>query len=317
MIYLQPGAALRSSIDCPAMRIGAAVLHYRAWPQVRVTLDALLSQTREVDEVILLDNGSDDGSGDRVREAYPALDVHGLTRNVGPIAGWNHAVQAILGRAVDAVLLVPHDCRLAPNAVEVMASRLEKAEDLAAVGPLLGYLSDPDEVWSAGGDIHPRSWDTNHLRVPASISEWKGRAPYEVEWLDGSGLMLRADAIRAAGALHEEFFYFFEEVDYLLRLRSLGWRVECVPRAVAWQDPGGLSPYVFVRNRLGFLARNAPRRFLFRELARVAYYLGRDTVSPRYEAARRDVWPRFRGVVDFLRGRWGPPPASLTAPKTR
>lgn len=293
------------------MRVGSGILHYRFWPDVRDAIDALLNQTRPPDELVVFDNGSGDGSPERIREAYPTVHVRSVAANLGPSAGMNRVMDSVLELGVDAVQLVPHDCTLAKDALERLVAALEEDASLGAVGPVLGYSSEPERLWSAGGEIHPRTWDTGHPRLAPTVSEACRSAPYEVDWLDGSGILMRADAVERTGRYPEQFFYFFDEPDYHLRMRRLGWRLECVPAAAAWQEPGFPNSYMFVRNRLGFLARNAPRRLLVRELLRVAFYLARDTARPRPGLDRADGWLRLRGVVDFFRGRWGPPPASV------
>ena len=55
------------------MKVAAGVLHYRSWPGVRDTLDSLLAQTMDPDELVLIDHASSDGSAEKIREAYPDL----------------------------------------------------------------------------------------------------------------------------------------------------------------------------------------------------------------------------------------------------
>src|SRR3954470_801247 len=162
------------------MRIGAIFLYYGRWDWARETLEMLLGGSRAPDHVVVVDNGSGDGSADRARAAYPGLEVVELTANVGPSAGMNAGLRALSGRDdLDLVQLVPSDCRLAPDALELLAARMAEDESLGAVGPLLAWLDDPDRVWSAGGNIHPRNWDTGHTGVPGTVSEWRGRPPRE------------------------------------------------------------------------------------------------------------------------------------------
>ena len=288
------------------MRIGAAVVHYRFWPRVRDTLDPLLAQTRPPDHVVVVENGSGDGSDAAIRAAYPGVDVLAIEHNVGPIAGMNAGMDALLAKGCDAILLLTHETVLAPDALEAMAGRLAADERIGVVGPLLGFLSDRARVWSAGGEVHPRNWDTGHHAKPDRLADWLGGPPREVDWLDGACLLFRADAVRRAGHLNADFFAMFDEPDYQLRLRALGWRAECVAAAVAWQEPGAQPPYMFVRNRLGFIARHAPRRFVLRELARVWAYAARDLVRPRPDRPRADAVRRLKGTGAFLLRRWGP-----------
>lgn len=306
-----------STYDGFVLRIGAGIVHYRFWPEVRATLDALCAQSQLPDVIVVIDNGSADGSAEAIRDAYPDISVIAIGDNRGPIGGMNLALDALLERGVEAILLLTHETLLAPDALEVLGARLEQDDRIGVVGPLLGYLSSRDRVWSAGGEIHPRTWDTDHRVEPRQVSKWEGHPPRTVDWLDGACLLLRSEAVRRAGSLHEDYFMVFDEVDYQLRLKELGWRAECVPAALAWQEPGAQPAYTFTRNRLGFLSRRAPRRMLARELVRVVYYCARDAVHPRRGVARSDVARRLHGTIDFLRSRWGRPPAAPLAPGPR
>jgi GT2 family glycosyltransferase len=291
------------------MRIGAGILHYRFWPDVRRTLDALLAQTRLPDVLLVVDNGSDDGSTDSLRQAYPDIGIVAISPNRGPIAGLNAVYDALAERGVDAALALTHDTVLAPDALELLAARLEGDQSLGAVGPLLCRDSKPDEVWSAGGTLDRGTWLVGHIVEPRERGAWEGRGPHQVDWLEGSATLVRMDARAQTGRFHEEFFALYDEIDHQIRMREHGWRVECVPAAVAWQEPGAYSPYMWVRNRLGFLARHAPKRFVARDLARVGYHVVRDAARPQTKDTRAELPLRMRGVLDFARGRWGPPPA--------
>jgi GT2 family glycosyltransferase len=221
-------------------------------------------------------------------------------------------VKVLLSRGFDAILIVPEDLELAPDALERLAGRLEEDASIGVVGPLIAHKDDRERIFYAGGYVRRHNWTLEFREQPSRVSEWRDRPPQLVDFLQTGGALLRAEAVRQAGHNDERFYYWSDDVDYTLRIRALGWRVECIPGAVGWQDFGTPPPYIATRNRLLLLARNAPRRFVARELARQVYWLGRDAISPP-AGSRADLWPRLRGVVDFCRGRWGPPPASLAS----
>src|SRR5438552_11306189 len=93
----------RTSCGCEiVMRIGAVVLHYRSWPGIQATLERVLDQGRVPDDVILVDNCSNDGSVDRIRAAFPQLEIFELERNGGYAAGMNAGIRTLLAKGADA-----------------------------------------------------------------------------------------------------------------------------------------------------------------------------------------------------------------------
>jgi GT2 family glycosyltransferase len=290
------------------MKVGAVVLHYRFWPEVRSTLSALLAQTRPPEQLVVVDNRSGDGSVPRLREAFPEVEVVEAPGNLGYGAGMNLGMQRLLDGGMDAILLLTHECRLAPDALEALAGRLEEQSTVGAAGPLLAYRSEPTVVFSAGGEIDRSMWRPRHVHEPRLVAEWVGKRPHDAEWLDGAAVLLRSDAVREAGLLDEDYFLYFEETEYLLKLRRLGWPVECVPAALAWQEPGIRPTYLWLRNRLRFLARTAPKRHVLREVGRLAASVVRNSLVSNRMLTRTQVRDRRRALIHFLTRRWGPDP---------
>lgn len=106
--------------------------------------------------------------------------------------------------------------------------------------------------------------------------------------------------------MDEAYFLYFEETEYLLSLGRLGWGVECVPAAVAWQEPGSQPTYLWVRNRLRFQARTGRPRHVVREAGRLAASIARDGMLPNGSATAAQLRDRRRALRDFLARRWGP-----------
>jgi GT2 family glycosyltransferase len=284
------------------MRVGAGLLHYRFWPGVRMALDALREQSRAPDVVVVVDNGSDDGSDEEIAREYPDLEIVRVRPNRGPIAGMNVILETLLEREVDAVMQLTHDCRMATTCLAGLVGRLEAEDRVGAVGPLIADLDEPERLSIAGGMINERTWDLESVDEPSAVADWSGRSPHAVHWLNGSAILYRTAAVRETGRLHEDYFAYFDEPDYLYRMRRRGWTVECVPDAVAWERAAPISPYLRTRNRLGFVRRAGTSRDVARELVRTGFHIARDGV--RHGDAQTEE--RVRGAMDFLRDRWGP-----------
>ena len=125
-------------------------------------------------------------------------------------------------------------------------------------------------------------------------------------------MVFRATAARETGPLNESFYHRDGETEFTIRMRSLGWELECVPAAVVHTDFGQNSIYLNTRNHLEIIRRHAPKRFLARELARVCYLVARDVVSLRRRPTP-DTWNRLRGMIDFARRQLGPAPGTSGA----
>jgi GT2 family glycosyltransferase len=277
--------------------VGAVVLHYRHWPGIKATLELLIAELPDVGSVVVVDNASGDGSADRIRQAYPGIRVVEAEVNDGYAAGMSLGLIA-LGQCTQ-VLLLTHECRVGRGAVGLLASALRARPDVAIAGPLLGWASDPDAVWSAGGGFGRRTARTFHHQNPPLMSQWSSEEPREVDWVDGAAMLLRRDVLEIVGGLDRRYFLYDEEVDLALRVRALGYAVLLVPAARAWQEP------LKARNRLLLLARNrGMRRFLVPAAAELSLDVIRAvrpgaSKAPERHAARL----RLAGAVHAMTGR--------------
>ena len=289
--------------------LGAVVLLYRSWPGVCATIDALLRQSRPPASVLVVDNGSEESELSELEAAYPGIELVRAGSNRGYSAGMNLGIVRMQQSGFRQFLLLTHDCVLDPECLNRLRSRMDDNPRLGAVGPLLRRRDDPGVVWSAGGGIGTGNGHPHHLGSGEPVEQWRERPAHPVEWLDGACLLLNAEAVSQAGLLDERFFLYFEDAEYACRLKCAGWEVECVPAAVAAQEPSELPEYLTVRNRLGFMRSCAPRSLLWAELRRIGLNLARDSLRPPSAAQRDTLAERARGLFDFLRNRWGPPPA--------
>lgn len=182
-------------------------------------------------EVWLVDNGSEDGTGDAARSAFPWCQVIALPGNLGFAAGNNAALRRARGRFV---LLLNSDVRPGRAAVLRCLDYLEANPRVGAVGV---QLLHPDGRLQ--NSIHNEPRLLTEL-VPRSLLEWllparfpsKRRridGPREVEAVLGAFLCVRREAIQRVGLLPEEYFFFLEETDWCRAMRRAGFSVVHLP----------------------------------------------------------------------------------------
>jgi N-acetylglucosaminyl-diphospho-decaprenol L-rhamnosyltransferase len=277
---------------------------------LRACLRALARQTVPC-EVVVVDNGSVDGTADAVAAEFGDVVLVQSPENLG----FGRAVNLGAARASgDVLLVVNNDAVCAPDFAERMLAPFADP----AVGMAAGVLTQrphPDRVDSAGIelDVTVGSWDLGWNEPVASLGDRLPAGPC------GGAAAYRRTAWEDAGGFDPALFAYWEDVDLALRLRRAGWRSAFVPDALALHRHGAtLGAATPVQRRLdafgrGFvLGRHGRRGFV--SALRVAVLdwpvLAFDLVVSRHPQVLRE---RLRGLRAGRGSRMGPPdPALLT-----
>jgi GT2 family glycosyltransferase len=268
-------------------------------------LDSLARSSGPVSEVVVVDNASADGSADLARR-HPLI-----TRTLAnPVnLGFAHACnQGLRETTAPLVLLLNPDATVDPGAVQAMVAILDARRDVGIVGPLTRHADGTLQV-STGPDLDLRSeWRQRRLvrglrRLdPRILAEVEARHSHEHEpdWVSGSCLMTRREAILAVGGFDEGFFLYEEDADLCLRVRRAGWRVVFTPAAQVCHTLGHSMAYTpqrarleYHRSHLRYYGKHNPRpsRSLLRLLI-----LGRACLTLLASLVRVDADQRREGV---------------------
>ena len=190
------------------------------WNSYQVTLDCLLS-LRKMDyrnfEVVLVDNGSVDGSPEKLLASAPEIRLIKNATNLGFAGGCNVGMRDALRRGTDYVLLLNNDTIVAPDFLSQLVRVAESDEKIGAVNPKILFFDHPDRLNYAGGE--QKALET----VPQS--DWSpppddGRYDRmrEVSFLTGCAFLIKADVVRQIGVLEEVYFHFYEDIEWSLRV---------------------------------------------------------------------------------------------------
>jgi GT2 family glycosyltransferase len=188
------------------------------------------------------------------------------------------------------------------------------------LGPVL-LLTGTETPYSYGG-INRANGSVGHRPAPPPA----GNGIAACDWVDGGTMLVRSEALREAGEFDERFWGYTEEADLCLRIGRAGYRVGVVLAARADQDPGGPKrpgpwAYLLTRNGLAYAQRSVGARGIAFIAARALAVVGYELVRAALRALRLRPGPAeepwavargiLRGIADFARGRWGPPPSDL------
>jgi GT2 family glycosyltransferase len=188
-------------------------------------------------ETWVVDNASSDGTVAMVGERYPAVQVIANPENRGWAAANNQALRQSAGRFL---LLLNADTEPRPGSLATLARFLDEHPDVGACGPML--LLGDGRI-QGNGRVFPTFWKEfldatglRHLALAAYSRRFGwGRDDFEtlaeVDEVTGSCLMARREAVEQVGLLDEQFFMYYDEVDWCRRMKTAGWRVFYVPDA--------------------------------------------------------------------------------------
>lgn len=295
------------------------VLAYGTGGEHEPLLESLVAAGVPPEDILVVHNPS------TLDEAAPRVpkgsEVARASHNRGYAGGMNLGIEHQLRREPELLLLLTHDARLRQGALVRLLEAARGEPRYGVLAPALA-LAGTDRPFSFGG-ITRGNGTVTHLRErPATTTA--GVA--ECDWVDGGTMLIRADALNAAGRFDERFWGYCEEADLCLRIQRAGRPIGVVVDALADQSPGGAKrpgpwSYLLTRNGIAYAGRARGRRamafFTAWTIGLVAMNAVR--VAARAVGLRRgspdEPWTLVvgmtRGVVDFARGRWGPPPAGL------
>lgn len=261
----------------------------RFLPEVVRTTDPAIA------DVIIADNGSDDGSMQLLEEKFPSVKVIRFDRNYGFAEGYNRAIALTRYRYT---VLLNSDVATTEGWVNILYDYMESHPATGAIQPKILSVEQPDRFEYAGASggyldcngypyCRGRLFDT----VESDLGQYDNVA--EIFWASGAALMVRSDLYIKVGGLDADFFAHMEEIDLCWRIRLADQRIEVVPQSVVHHLGGGTLPasnprktYLNFRNNLLLLHKNLPdscrkKRLFIRRLY--------DTVA----------WARFVVTLDF------------------
>jgi GT2 family glycosyltransferase len=292
-------------------------------------LDALQRQTYRDFEIILVDNGSTDGSPEWIAEHYPTVRLVRNKRNLGFAEGNNCGFAVAQG---EFLALVNNDTEAEPGFLQALVEAVRQDNRVGAVAGVLVFAHRPEVVASAGLRV---GWDG------VAIDAYAGRpraalppAPVEVFGASGGAALYRRRMIEEIGPFLPAYFFYLEDADLAWRARLAGWRCLLAPQAVVRHvysaTAGQGSPFKsfhLARNRWLVLFLNLPAGLglLYApliwtyDLAACAYGLLRgdyEVLKGRWAALRMlpSLWAQRRAVQRLRRvplravARWLSPP---------
>ncbi len=288
-----------------AARIWVVIVNYRTPDLVVDCLHSIAPEPGKTSDirVALVDNASGDGSAEKLRETIlkngwtPWVQLLPQTRNGGFAFGNNAGIREALRQSpdLDYILLLNPDTIARPGAIQSLSDFLDAHLEAGVAGSLLENTNGSVEpsahiAPSALGELESgaRLALLSRLLLRYRVTPPPQEAAHACDWVSGASLMLRRGVIDAIGEMDEEFFLYFEEVDYCSRARNAGWQVWFEPASrVVHLEGASTGIGQTVRRRPSYWFDSRRRYFVKHSgiagllLADVCWLIGRASLAMR------------------------------------
>jgi len=228
----------------------------------------LLKSLKEIDYknfvVIVVDNASTDGTAEYLAGHFPDVIVIRNSENRGGSGGFNTGLQyAFKQEGYEYYWLLDNDVIVSRNALEHLVTTLQKDKDIAIAGSQMCQLDNPEVTNEVGAYV---DFHNGHLVLNRHLTRKRNNVAgiFDVDYVAAASMLVRADVAKKAG-LWEDFFIHFDDVDWCLRIKKMGYKIVGVAESVIWHLSAAEKPitwqqYYDVRNMLYLLSKHASKR---------------------------------------------------------
>ena len=214
-------------------------------------------------EIIVVDNASKDNPVPAWKNRYPDITFIRSESNLGFAGGNNLGVKQAKG---DYLFFVNNDTEFTAGLVQSLVDILDSNPQVGMVSPKIRYFDQPDTLQYAG--FTPMNYYTMRNSCIGQFEKDKGQ--YDnltgpTGYIHGAAMMVMREAIEKAGLMAENFFLYYEEMDWNDHIKRAGYQIWVEPKALIYHKESvsvgkasGLKEYFMNRNRILFIRRNAP-----------------------------------------------------------
>jgi GT2 family glycosyltransferase len=241
------------------------------WNSFEYTNQCLISLNNCIQnfEIIVVDNGSTDGSGEELKAQHPHITLIPSATNMGFAGGNNVGINYAIDHSFEYIMLLNNDTFVAPDFLDVLVNYMDEHPEVGIIQPKIYCHHDKSLIWDGGSYFNPIF---TLPYTPGALK--KERAAHnqlkKVDWVTGCAFFTRANILKKSGLLNEKFFIYFEDVDLSFKIKKLGYQLIYHPKSVVYhiagmsnkskskQKEGYVNPivhYLIQRNRIWFLKR--------------------------------------------------------------
>lgn len=273
------------------------------WNCKKVILDCLESirKVGYINSVVVVDNGSKDGSLPYIREKYSHIKIIELTENKGFAEGNNVGIQYALKEGAKYIFILNSDTEITVDSIPNLLKVMEEDKSIGIVGPKI--LSSDKKIWACGGELEKNRYSGGLIGL-GEVDNGQYDKEEEVDFISGTAMFVRHEVFEKCGLLHAPYFIYYEDVELNLKARNAGYKLVFVPTSTiihhessSMGKNSSAQEYYMARNHLLLVERNAPMHIKVREFIRLPKTL--------HEHIQRNEKFACMGIKDYFLRRFG------------
>ncbi len=237
------------------MKIFVIILNWNGRKDTLSCLASLKAVTTPY-EVVVVDNGSNDGSVEAISHSFPSVHLIETGENLGYAEGNNVGIRYALENGADFLFILNNDTTVEPKILEAFLKRNAPIQ-----GGKAHLMSNPKILDHLGGNWNVTKGEFELVGARAIASEWTN--PITLDYVCGVALFVKGEVFKKVGLFEPRFFLFWEESDWCLRAKREGYIATVCPEAILYHKvsssfTGGKphTTYFWSRNRLLWIERN-------------------------------------------------------------
>ena len=250
----------------PSFLVYIIVLNWNGWQDTIECIESCLKLTYPRYRILIVDNGSTDDSEFKLRQRFSGIDILQAGKNLGFAGGNNVGIRHALEQGAEYIWMLNNDTVVEPDSLSELVKVAEIDERTGIVGSKIYYYNEPQKIWFAGG-----IWDKNRSFTRHRGGNEIDTGQYDdistVGFISGCSLLAKSSMIKNIGMMKEDYFLYWEDVDWNATAAEQGWKILFAPRSrirhkvsSSINDKSPLQSYYFMRSGLLFFQRHAPLR---------------------------------------------------------
>lgn len=236
-------------------------------------------------KIVIIDNNSTNNSEAILREHIKNHTIMQTNKNLGFAGGNNYGIKYALKNNAEYVLLLNNDTVVNKDFLAEMIKCFKYDNSVGIAGCKIMYYGAKDRIWFAGGKIDWYKFQGIHEKFKLVDNNLDEKVK-DIDFMTGCSMLIKKDVFNKVGLLPEDYFMYFEDVDFCVKVKKMGFKILYNPKAIIYHKSsissgGEDSPLLFkyfTRNRLIFMNKykyevNAYKFFISKSYFYITRYI--------------------------------------------